>query len=523
MIRALTLALLVVLLAASGAAAQLAVTSVSASSLKVTAGARASVTLQGTDLDQIQTATVLKGTAPAAGVTAELVPAVSKTSRVVTVVAQTTAAPGRDYKLQLSGGKQTIVPALTIEIAAVVTATAPGPTLPEVKLAAPQLATPQLPPPPTAPAPPKPAAAIVQIPAPTLAPPDPKPASPIAQAPAPTLTLDPKATTAIVKAPAPVPAPATPETKAIVTPSAPTAVSKSLQVPTAILLPAPPRVSSVVPAALQLDPGARVTIAVYGQSLERVQAVAVAPARPGVSGVTAELGAAAPTMRTVTLVAGPAALAGRYQLTALAGTTSFILNTTVDVTARPATPPVLLRVEPTSDGYALVGRSFGSDPTRVIAYEGNARVSSFAMTVTPERITVRSRPSGLIQHRVEVAGASSGVISASYPGPTIGSVGVTSGELAKILASPKAAGMTSPTMFATPLATPGAAGRAIGASTPSSGGGTGGSIPSGPSGPAGGVSRGPTPAPRAQGFAPKSAGTPEITMTGLGPLPVFGQ
>ncbi|HEV8585697.1 MAG TPA: hypothetical protein VGT02_12070 [Methylomirabilota bacterium] len=514
MTRALTLALLVVLVIAGGAAAEVAVTAVSVASLKVTAGARASVTLQGTDLDQIQSAVVLKGTAPGAGVTAELAPAAGKTSRMVTIVTQTSAAPGRDYKLQLTGGKQTVVPALAIEIASAATAAAP-----ETKPAAPVTPTPTV----------EPKTATPGT-TPTLAPKAPT------TAPAPTLTV-PKATTPpapapTVAAPAPKVATTTPPTLAAPrtvsppTATAPTTIAPRL--PTAALI-VTPSVSSVVPSALQLAPGGKVTLALYGQSLDRLQAVSVTPARTGTSAVTATLGPAAPTMRTLTLTAGPATPAGRYQLTAQAGTTSLILNAAVNVSAPPPAPPVLLRVEPGTDGYALVGRNFGADPAKVVVYEGFSRVSTFAMTLTPDRISVRSRPTGTVQHRVEVAGASSGTLSFTHPGATIGSVGVSSAELARILASPKAAGARAP---AAPLIAPGAPPRAAGpAAAPSpSGPGvsapTGGSTPPGASTPSVAGPRPPPSAPRPQAqaaFVPRSAVTPELTMTGLGPQPGFGQ
>jgi hypothetical protein len=566
------LALLALLLAATGAAADPAVTAVSAASVKVIAGTRASVTLTGTDLDQVQTAGVLKGTTPAAGVTAELAPAAGKTSRVVTIVTQATAAPGRDYKLSLNGGKQTIVPALVIEIAAAPTAAAPdakpvttapvvskpAPT-PEPKTTAPPDTTAKAPAPavpapaaPTALTVPTPAPTIAQTPAPTLAP-QVKIATPPAETPAPPPTVaaaPAKPTTAIVETAAPTlapqvkiatppaetPAPAAPAAKALV-PSAVATTTARVQVPTAVLVVAP-KVSAVVPASLQLDPGANVTVALYGQSLDRLQSISVAPVRPGTAAVTAALGAAAPTLRTLTLTAGSTAPAGRYQLTALAGTTSFLLNAAVDVTARPVTPPVLVRVEPTSGGYALVGRNFGSDPARVVVYEGGSRVSTFAVTLTADRISVRSTPTGLVQHRVEVGGASSGSLSFTHPGPTIGSVGVTSAELARILASPKAAGVMSPTAaLSAPLATAAGATRSSGASTSPTAGGVGAATPSGsfgtfasgPSTPAGAsaaASRAQAaPARGGQAVAPRTATTPELTMTGLGlgPMPGVGQ
>ncbi len=512
MIRVLARALLVVLLAAVGVEAQPTVTAVNVPTLKITAGSRAPVTLQGTDLDQLLTASVLKGTAPATGVTAELGAAAGKTSRVVTVIAQTTAAPGRDYKLSVSNAKATLTPPVTIEIVAPATATAPT-----------ALKPPSLPPAPVPPPADKPTTSTATAPT-ALKPP----------------SLPP------VPAPPPVDKPTTstvPESKAMVTapsvakPSlaapAPTAALKSPVLSTTIARPliVTPSVSRVEPPLVQLNPGGKATVMLYGQALERVQAIAVTPAR---GTITTQLGAAASTMRSLVLVAGPTTLPGRYQLTAQAGTTSFVLAAPLDVVARPAIAPVLQRLDrsPDGSGYTLVGANFGSDRSRVAVYEGGARVSDFAVvSVAPNQITVRSRPTGQIAHRVEVGGVASASLSINHPGPTIGSVGVTGAELARILASPKAAGVTSPPV-AGRVATPGLAARP-GLSAAAPGAPAGSPRPPSPPSPsvaarpggspsaAAGPARPQTPASR--GFTPRTAMTPELTMTGLGPQVGLGQ
>src|SRR3990170_20051 len=91
---------------AAPASGQPTVTSVSEASVRLEAGGRpVTLTLLGTDLDQLQSAAVVLGGQPAAGLTAQL-GAPAKTSRPVTLTAQAAAKPGRDYRLQLTGGKQ---------------------------------------------------------------------------------------------------------------------------------------------------------------------------------------------------------------------------------------------------------------------------------------------------------------------------------------------------------------------------------------------------------------------------------
>jgi hypothetical protein len=287
---------------------------------------------------------------------------------------------------------------------------------------------------------------------------------------------------------------------------------------------------------LALNAGSQATLVLYGQALDRLQTIAVTPAR---GALTAQLGPPASTMRTLTLVASSGALGGRYQLTAQAGTTSFILSAAVDVAARPAVAPVLTRLDRTADGYVLVGRGFGTDRSKVVVWEGGVRVSDFAVVgVAPDRITVRSRPTGSVMHRVEVAGVASGSLGVSHSGPVIGSIGVTSAELARILASPKAQTAGAPTPALAPSAPrPAAPQPAVPAAARPGPGGTvapGSLAPSTPSpspaaaragAAAPSVAGAPraTPAPRGQGFAPRSATTSELTMTGLGPPPVVGQ
>jgi hypothetical protein len=86
--------------------------------------------------------------------------------------------------------------------------------------------------------------------------------------------------------------------------------------------------------------------------------------------------------------------------------------------------PTLSKVEPTADGYVLAGKGFGGDRARVQVLENGAALPAAAVvSLTDERILVRSRPAGRVEHRVVVAGrASAGVTfghqSAAKPGAT---------------------------------------------------------------------------------------------------------
>lgn len=78
-------------------------------------------------------------------------------------------------------------------------------------------------------------------------------------------------------------------------------------------------------------------------------------------------------------------------------------------------PPTVTRVELTADGYVLVGTGFGTDRTKVQVFEGAATVPATSLvSVANDRIVVRSKPTGPVQHKVVVAGRASGVISVTH-------------------------------------------------------------------------------------------------------------
>ncbi len=77
-----------------------------------------------------------------------------------------------------------------------------------------------------------------------------------------------------------------------------------------------------------------------------------------------------------------------------------------------AAAPVIGKVEPTADGYALVGRGFGTESKRVEVFEGKTQLPASAITsVANDRIVVRSRATGKIEHRVVVGGLASQAVT----------------------------------------------------------------------------------------------------------------
>jgi len=567
------------LAAAGPARAEPQVASVSEPRVRLEAGGRpVTLTLQGTDLDQLQSAAVVLGAQPAPGLTAQLGPP-AKTSRTVTLRALASAKPGKDYKLQLAGAKAPLTPTVALEVAAppapAPKLVAPAPAVPKVE--APKLVAP-------APAVPKVEAPRLVAPAPTA----PKVEAPKLVAPAPTA---PKVEAPKLVAPAPTapkveapklvaPAPTAPP-KVEPPPAAPAAVAPKLAAPapapaakveapkatrvapslTAALQPEP-RVASVTPPAVRVQAGgAAVVLTLIGQELDRLQSASVLRGSQAATGVTARLGPPAKTSRTVTLTAQASAVPGRdYRVQASGGRQPLLLATSVEVywpvtLARPLlllpAAPVLARVEPTADGYALVGKGFGTNRSRLQVFEGSTQVGTL-VSLADDRIVVRSRPSGVVQHRVVVGGLPSATVVFTHrtAPAVVGSVGVSSSELAKILQSPKVRALAAaPTPPGVPTLRPGAAGptgarpaagspgptggvsggaaRGSGGaagSTGAAGGASGGASGlSGPSGPAGAGSGAPSGAPASRGagrsgasFRPRSQTTGELTMSGIG-------
>ena len=65
--------------------------------------------------------------------------------------------------------------------------------------------------------------------------------------------------------------------------------------------------------------------------------------------------------------------------------------------------PSQLRVKPTADGYEIAGKGFGKDKAKVQVFEGMTQVPAASIiSVTDDLIVVRSKPSGMIQHRVTI-------------------------------------------------------------------------------------------------------------------------
>jgi len=70
--------------------------------------------------------------------------------------------------------------------------------------------------------------------------------------------------------------------------------------------------------------------------------------------------------------------------------------------------PTLMQVKLTADGYELAGKGFGRDKAKVQVFEGFNQVAPGAIvSVADNLIIVRSKPSGMVQHRVVVGGQAS--------------------------------------------------------------------------------------------------------------------
>ena len=122
---------------------------------------------------------------------------------------------------------------------------------------------------------------------------------------------------------------------------------------------------------------------------------------------------------------------------------------------RQAAPPVLSRAERTAEGYALIGRGFGVDQSKVQVFEGDTPVPPAAIiSLTDDRIVVRSRVTGTVQHKVDVGGLASQAITGNYP-----AVPAISGPAGIAPTPPTRAGSRAPapatTLSATPAAAPG--------------------------------------------------------------------
>lgn len=78
-------------------------------------------------------------------------------------------------------------------------------------------------------------------------------------------------------------------------------------------------------------------------------------------------------------------------------------------------PPALTRIVPTSYGYDLIGTGFGLDKNKVQIFEGATQLTGSAVvSLAGDKIAVQSKPSGSVQHKVVVAGQSSG-LSFTHP------------------------------------------------------------------------------------------------------------
>lgn len=83
--------------------------------------------------------------------------------------------------------------------------------------------------------------------------------------------------------------------------------------------------------------------------------------------------------------------------------------------ARPG--PVLTAVEATAEGYALLGRGFGRDPSVVAVLEGETELAATALvSVVDGRIAVRSKARGTVRHTVVVAGQTSEALAFTHSG-----------------------------------------------------------------------------------------------------------
>jgi hypothetical protein len=82
-----------------------------------------------------------------------------------------------------------------------------------------------------------------------------------------------------------------------------------------------------------------------------------------------------------------------------------------------AAPPVLTQVVPQSYGYDLVGSGFGTDKSKVQVFEGSTQLPGATIElVANDRIKVRSKPAGTIQHKVRVGGQDSPAVSFTHSG-----------------------------------------------------------------------------------------------------------
>ncbi len=120
---------------------------------------------------------------------------------------------------------------------------------------------------------------------------------------------------------------------------------------------------------------------------------------------------------------------------------------------RRAEPPVLSRAERTAEGYALIGSRFGTDLSKVQVFEGEAPVPASAIvSMADDRILVRSKVTGTVQHKVVVGGLSSQAITGNYP-----PVPAISGPAGIAPTPPTRAGSRPPAPATTLSAPPGAA------------------------------------------------------------------
>ena len=72
--------------------------------------------------------------------------------------------------------------------------------------------------------------------------------------------------------------------------------------------------------------------------------------------------------------------------------------------------PAQLRVKPTADGYEIAGKGFGKDKAKVQVFEGMTPVPAASIvSVTDDLIVVRSKVSGMIQHRVVIGNQTASV------------------------------------------------------------------------------------------------------------------
>jgi hypothetical protein len=105
----------------------------------------------------------------------------------------------------------------------------------------------------------------------------------------------------------------------------------------------------------------------------------------------------------------------------------------------PLPSPVLLRVERAPDGYVLIGRGFGADAGALKILEGSRELPRSAIvSITPDRIVVRSRVVGSVQHRVILSGRASAVITLDHGGRV--ATPATTGNLAPAPGSGAATG-----------------------------------------------------------------------------------